>query len=139
MSILWIPDLADLQPADETKEFSAFNLAINLNLKWEPGKSVPIAHFDLYGSTDHPGSLLSIAPGQWVRIRGSSPLITPPGSTLPDVANKQQVAANYGMRSITYTPTAGSVFTAITNMYPLSLPGAELELQLYPRESSQFR
>lgn len=65
------PHLADLQPDDPAKKFAHSELHITLWIaaddQWSANTGGSIV---LYGDDDHAGTMLSLNPGQWVRIIG---------------------------------------------------------------------
>lgn len=85
--IPFYPHLADLQPDDPTKNFPYSDLRITLWIAAEDGEWSTNAGggISLYGDDDHAGTMLSLKPGQWVRIVGTGELRDPrngPGDEL---------------------------------------------------------
>jgi hypothetical protein len=71
IKIPFSPHLADLQPKDPAQKFSYSELAIVLWIAggknwWSNSGGSAV----LYGGDDHPGTMLSLQPGQWARIIG---------------------------------------------------------------------
>jgi len=70
IAIPFSPHLANLQPQDPARKFSYSALKIVLWIAggdhWSASTAGNI--IDLYGDDDHPGSMLSLQPGQWARI-----------------------------------------------------------------------
>jgi hypothetical protein len=83
------PYLSDLQPglADgaTSSKFSFSRLRVQIWLAGQDStqqktwSSSVGAGTNLYGSSDHPGTIVTLQPGEWVRIVGSG-VIAPPGS-----------------------------------------------------------
>ena len=77
----------DLQPHDPAKKFAYSELQITLWLaaedgEWSTNKGGGIV---LYGDDDHAGTMVSLKPGQWVRILGTGEFSDPsagPGDEL---------------------------------------------------------
>jgi hypothetical protein len=85
--IPFYPHLADLQPDDPTKNFPYSDLRITLWIAAEDGEWSTNAGggISLYGDDDHAGTMLSLKPGQWVRIVGTGEFSDPrngPGDEL---------------------------------------------------------
>ena len=79
------PHLADLQPDDPAKNFTYFSMQITLWVAAEDGEWSTNAGGGvvLYGDDDHAGTMLSLEPGQWVRIVGTGKFREPqPGDEL---------------------------------------------------------
>lgn len=65
------PQLADLQPKDPSQKFSYSKLQIALSIAGGDYWSItPVGFVALYGGDGHPGTMLSLQPGQWARIIG---------------------------------------------------------------------
>src|SRR5882724_69786 len=62
--------LSDLQPNDESLAFSYFSLALVVRGEGETQRpDVPCMGFvELYGSPDHPESMMVLRPGEWIRV-----------------------------------------------------------------------
>lgn len=85
--IPFYPHLADLQPDDPAKNFPYSDLRITLWIAAEDGEWSTNAGgtIYLYGDDDHAGTMLSLKPGQWVRIVGTGEFRDPrdgPGDEL---------------------------------------------------------
>ena len=63
------PHLADLQPKDPAKEFAYKELQITLSIasgeRWSTNQGGGAA---LYGNDDHADTMLTLQPGEWVRV-----------------------------------------------------------------------
>jgi hypothetical protein len=70
------PHLADLQPEDPSQKFAYFELSVDL---WVGGKQWETTAADirasLYGADGHPETLLSLQPGESVRVTGKSKIV----------------------------------------------------------------
>lgn len=62
------PHLADLQPADPTQKFSYSDLIVTLWLGGRGWSTTSAEIVELYGRDDHPDTMLTLQPGEWVRI-----------------------------------------------------------------------
>jgi len=78
LRIPFSPHLADLQPKDPAEKFSYQELQVEL---WTAGKnwrSNSGGGFKLYGDENHPGTMLALNQGEWVRIIGKGRFSSPP-------------------------------------------------------------
>lgn len=130
MGIPWSPHLADLQPADETARFSYSNLFIDLVLRTRDGEIDVPAATELYGNPEHPGTLLILQPGEWVRLRLNMALALP----VAQIRDGDPWSANVrsGLRSETFVPNvkSGGFSTDIVNLYPHQLSGTPLVVEI---------
>jgi hypothetical protein len=76
------PHLADLQPKDASQQFGFSELTVELWIaggeRWSSNTGGAIY---LYGSGRHPGTILTMLPGEWVRIIGEGKF-TPPDESV---------------------------------------------------------
>jgi hypothetical protein len=71
LRIPFSPHLADLQPADPSQKFAYFDLSIVLLVGGKQWKTDGVGvGAILYGADDHPDTLLSLQPGESVRVTG---------------------------------------------------------------------
>jgi hypothetical protein len=72
------PHLGDLQPKDPAQKFSYSELDVVLWIaggeQWDANTGGGVV---LYGDDDHPGTMLSLRPGQWARIVGQGEFALP--------------------------------------------------------------
>jgi hypothetical protein len=85
--IPFYPHLADLQPDNPAKNFPYSDLRIMLWIAAEDGEwsTNTGGSISLYGNDGHAGTMLSLKPGQWVRIVGTGKFSDPrngPGDEL---------------------------------------------------------
>ena len=72
------PHLADLQPADPSQKFGYSLVTVQFwigGTKWEWTSSE--GDVALYGASQHPGTMLTMHPGEWVRIIGTGKITRP--------------------------------------------------------------
>jgi hypothetical protein len=126
------PHLSDLQPSDESVAFSYLSLA--LVVRGEQGPNVSTIGFvELYGSTDHDGSILVLKPGEWIRVRANVKLHTRP---LEPVSARFR--GDFWLRRKTFHPHPGGEFTEIDNLYPNNTPTPSIAVHLLgPGRSEQ--
>lgn len=89
------PHLADLQPADPGRKFAYSQMSVTLDLS----SVLPHASFKLtgggggvtlYGHKSHPGTMLTLLPGEWAQIIGAGEFMLddwPPESHSKDAVN----------------------------------------------------
>lgn len=69
------PHLSDLQPGDALAVFSYFSIALSITVKEGPGSN---GYVELYGATGHEGTMLTLEPGEWIRVKANVKFGTPP-------------------------------------------------------------
>lgn len=99
------PNLSELQPSDESEVFSYFSLA--LAVRGEGGETqkpdaVCMGSVELYGSADHPESLMVLRPGEWVRVKASVRLHTWPSELV-----STKLRGDFWLRKNTFHPHPG--------------------------------
>jgi hypothetical protein len=138
MDIPWSPHLSDLQPADETLAFSYSSLYLSLLLRRPDGQTEDILVESLYGVQGRAGSLLTLRPGQWVRLRMETTLSVPVEKLAED--GRWSANVTYGLRSEKFVPNVkfGGYSTSIENQYPRYLSGNPVALQIVaPKDKSR--
>ena len=72
------PHLADLQPVDASQKFGYSVVRVQFwigGARWDATDSR--GDVDLHGANQHPGTMLTMHPGEWVRIIGKGEIILP--------------------------------------------------------------
>lgn len=67
------PNLADMEPPEPEASYEYTSAGIGLDLADDAGPIV-VRGLGLYGSAANPGTLKSIAPGEWIRVRAKARL-----------------------------------------------------------------
>jgi hypothetical protein len=123
------PHLADLQPVNEAEAFSYFSLALVVVGEGEPQstKFACLGFVELYGSPDHAETMVTLKPGEWIRVRAnvklrSSP--TEPASAL--------FRGSFWLRKNTFKPLPGGEFTQVDNLYPNTTSTPVIPVHLLP-------
>ena len=63
------PHLSDLQPPGPLQEFDYMSLALRIHLSAVgPVQAAGIGWAELYGTTEHPDTMLTLEPGHWIRV-----------------------------------------------------------------------
>lgn len=90
ITIPFFPHLADLQPEEPSRKFSYWRMDVSLeitiverNVEWKVGGGGAA----LFGNDSHPGTMLTLQPGEWVQIIGEGQPISFPLSNLPPQAH----------------------------------------------------
>lgn len=73
------PELTDLQPPGGLQDFDYVSLALRVKLSAVgPGQAYGMGWVELYGSAEHPDTLLALEPGRWIRVTAKVKLHTWP-------------------------------------------------------------
>ena len=116
------PHLSDLQPQEESQPFSYLSLALVVRLTGTgPRVAIGTGWVELYGSAEHEGTIVALAPGQWIRVKANVKL-----HTWPSQAIEGQLRGNFWFHKNVFTPQNGGGFTEAVNVYPnrTTLPAA---------------
>jgi len=128
------PDLADLQPGDESAAFSYSSLALVVRGEVEPWRpEEPLGFVELFGSADHPETLMVLRPGEWIRVNANVKLITWPPETI-----SARFRGEFWLRKNTFHPQPGGEFVERHNEYPNSTPTPSVPVRLLPVEKSDL-
>jgi len=114
------PHLSDLQPLDESLEFEYLSIVLHLTLMNADPDGPEISsggNLELYGTTDHEGTILVLKPGEWIRVKANMKL-----QKWPSQPMSVRIGTSFGLRRITYTPHPGGSFEKIDNLYPNQTP-----------------
>jgi hypothetical protein len=77
------PQLSDLQPPGRLRQFDYISLALRIILFGVgPAQAAGTGWVELYGSAEHPGTILRLEPGQWIRVTAKVKLHTWPSQAL---------------------------------------------------------
>lgn len=125
------PNLSDLQPPDETKSFNYLSLALVVKLEG-PAEGMGFGRVELYAATDHEGTIVTLQPGQWVRVKSKMEL-----SEWPSKPLLARLKGDYWLRTNVFTPREGGGFTEVTNLYPNHSSFPAIEVQFTPTHSNQ--
>jgi len=96
------PHLADLQPDDPAKKFAYSQLNITLWIaagddQWDANTGGGVV---LYGDNDHADTMLSLNPGQWVRIVGTGKFTLPKDGLNDEFIRLHPVGRVYAQASL---------------------------------------
>jgi len=82
---------------------------------------------ELYGSSDHDGTMLEIRQGEWIRVRGNVKL-----QSWPQKPVSARFRGEFWLRRNSFHPHPGGASTQIENLYPNQTPTPWLAVQLLP-------
>lgn len=128
-------NLSDLQPADEWEAFKYLSLALEARLSsTKPLGSVGLGYIELYGSVDHEGTVVTLKPGQWIRVKAKVKLRTWPSEPV-----EGQLRGDFWLHKNSYTPHEGGGFTQAINEYPNHSELPSVAVRFSPRHLRQDR
>jgi hypothetical protein len=132
LDIPWSPHLADLQPRDESANFEVESLSVGLFLRWGEHYSVSLGSLHVYGTPSHPETILTLGPGESVRLRGTVKISLPPRDTMkvPFPGSDQRAGAGTQLQRIEYSPHPLGINQSIENLYPRTVEGNELSVKI---------
>lgn len=125
------PDLADLQPQDESVSFSYFSLALVVQTLNEGNLEMPFAGLiELYGLSDRENSMLMLRPGEWIRVIANVKFHEWPSDPMP-----AHVRGDFWLRRNTFRPHPGGGSTEVQNLYPNHTPTPVLSVRFVKSNS----
>ena len=134
MRIPFSPHVADLQPEDPGQKFGYSTLIVVLWLGGETwsesqGSGSEIA---LYGADDHPDTMLTLRPGEWVQVTGKGKL-TLSNNVLPLVRNGDVASyanANVSIYGVEETPSATASATTAQGVCLIQSQGPNVAVKV---------
>jgi hypothetical protein len=128
------PHLSELQPSDESVDFDYFSLGLVVRVEGEPqGPPVNSSGFvELFGSMDHPETMMRLQPGEWIRVSANVKLLE---------SSPEQVSArfqgNFWLRKNAFRPHPGGQSHEAHNLYPNDTPTPFVSVRLVPRKNPE--
>jgi hypothetical protein len=117
------PHVADLQPKDETRPFEYEELSLVL----QNNATKPLS---LYGNQQHPHTLVTIKPGEWIRVRGRAEF------ALSDIQWKnaaahgaQPITGEFWLHHVKFVPQPGGSIIQVDNIYPRHVTGDAMTIR----------
>jgi len=127
------PHLSDLQPASEYVDFTYYSIALTVQAEDDSHAHLPYGgHIELYGSTDHEDSMVTLKPGGWIRVRANVKLREWPSKPL-----MAGLAAGFWMHRNTFEPHAGGQYTRSEGIYPNTTSTPAVPVHLIPAPASK--
>jgi len=126
--------LSDLQPNDESLAFSYFSLALVVRGEGETQEpDAPCMGFvELYGSPDHPESMMVLQPGEWLRVSADVRLRTWRSERV-----STRFRGDFWLRKNTFHPHPGGQFIEAQNLYPNTTRTPYVAVRLLPLPGSE--
>jgi hypothetical protein len=108
------PHLSDLQPSSESQTFSYRDLALEVRLSGTgPAQAFGVGWVELYGSGEREDTIITLKPGEWVRVKAKVKLHTWPTKTMD-----AQLRGDFWFHDNVFKPQIGGGFTEAVNVYP---------------------
>jgi hypothetical protein len=108
------PHLSDLQPSSESQPFSYLSLALEVRLSGTgPAQASGVGWVELYGSTQREDTIITLKPGEWVRVKAKVKLHTWPTKPI-----EAQLRGDFWFHDNVFKPQIGGAFTEAVNVYP---------------------
>jgi hypothetical protein len=105
------PHLSDLQPDDPATDFKFFGLSLLTRV------GVSTGYAELFGAPEHPETMITVHPGEWLRVKANITLLNPPSER-----GLTQLNADFSLHSTKFHASADFESTVTTNLYPNSTP-----------------
>ena len=110
---IW-PHLSDLQPSSESQPFSYLSLALQVRLFGTgPAQGFGVGWVELYGSAEREDTILTLKPGEWVRVKAKVKLHTWPSQPMD-----AKLQPDFWLHNNIFKPRIGGSFTEVVNVYP---------------------
>lgn len=135
MTLPWYPHPADLQSSDITARLKYLSSYFQLTLT-KPGETGynNLQIINLYGNQDVPNTLITIRPGEWLRLRTMVRLDIP-------VEKRDQTDweadVTFGLRHEEFIPNKDGYGKNIANDYPRVSSGPRVPVQIFRRDDPQ--
>jgi hypothetical protein len=108
------PHLSDLQPSLESQSFSYLSLALEVRLSGTgPAQAFGVGWVELYGSAEREDTIITLKPGEWVRVKAKVKL-----HTWPTKPVEAQLQGDFWFHDNVFKPQLAGGFTEAVNVYP---------------------
>ncbi len=108
------PHLSDLQPADVWRPFQYLSLALEIRLSATgPVQALGLGYVELYGSAEREDTIVTLKPGQWIRVKAKLKLHTWASRPV-----EMRLQGDFWLHKNSYKPHEGGGFTQAINEYP---------------------
>lgn len=108
-------DLSELQPADPLQTFNYLSLSIIVSLSrpLDPG-NYAMTGTTLYASTERPETIVSLKPGQWLRVKATMKV----GVHVTYPVLNVQLSPSFWLQRNKFTPEPEGGFFQMTSLHP---------------------
>ena len=107
------PHLSDLQPSTESQPFSYLSFALEVRLSGTgPAQASGVGWVELYGSAEHEDTIITLKPGEWVRVKANVKLHTWPTKPI-----EAQLRGDFWFHDNVFKPQTGGAFIEAVNGY----------------------
>ena len=107
------PHLSDLQPSLESQPFSYLSLALEVRLTGTgPAQALGVGWAELYGSAEREDTIITLKPGEWVRVKAQVKLHTWPSKPV-----EAQLRGDFWFHDNVFKPQLGGGFTEAVSVY----------------------
>jgi hypothetical protein len=107
------PHLSDLQPLEASQPFPYLSLALVVQLTATgPVQALGVGWVELYGTAEKTDSMVTLKPGQWIRVKAKVKLHTWPSQSI-----EAQLRGDFWLRKNVFRSGNGGGFTVV-NLYP---------------------
>jgi hypothetical protein len=123
------PQLSDLQPPGNLQPFGYISIALRIVLSGVgPKQAAGVGWIELFGSAEHPDTILRLEPGQWMRVTTSVKLHTWPSQAMDAV-----LRGDFRVRRNVFKPEEHGGFVDSLDLCPnrATLPSA-VEVHFFP-------
>jgi hypothetical protein len=108
------PHLSDLQPPEEWQSFPYLSLALMVSLSAiGPAQASGVGWVELYGSAEHEDTVVTLKPGQWVRVKAKVKLHTWPSQQV-----EAHLVGNFWLHNNVFKPEASGGFVDAVDVSP---------------------
>jgi hypothetical protein len=85
-------------------------MALSVSVLEDPRSSASV---ELYGSPHREQTIVTLQPGEWIRVTAEVKLSAPPAT-----ADSAKLIGSFALAGNTYYPHPGGCFTDVENLYP---------------------
>jgi hypothetical protein len=108
------PHLSDFQPSLESQPFSYLSLSLEVRLSGTgPTQAFGVGWVELYGSAEREDTIMTLKPGEWVRVKAKVTL-----HTWPTKPMEAQLGGDFWFHDNVFKPEIGGGLTEAVNVYP---------------------
>ncbi len=121
------PHLSDLQPQDESIAFTYLSIGLTVRVVEPNANATSLGFVQMYGSSDDARTVVSLKPGEWIRVRANVKLASAPAHQ-----GLVSLEGDFWLHRTTFRPSPGGSFTDAVNIYPNRTKTARLPANIGP-------